>query len=78
DLFDDLWSRGKAHQIYVNCFGGDDSHEAVRRKHRPIVRAIKRGEGDAAESAMVAHLREGLSMHHVEDEQEPEASASPP
>lgn len=70
ELFDDLWSRGRAHQIYANCFGGDDNHEAVRRKHRPIVRALKSGDPDAAEAAVVAHLREGLALHEIEGEEQ--------
>jgi DNA-binding GntR family transcriptional regulator len=66
ELFDDLWSRGRAHQIYANCFQGGDSHEAVRRKHRPIVRALKAADPEAAEAALVAHLREGLAFHHLD------------
>jgi DNA-binding FadR family transcriptional regulator len=65
DLFDDLWGRGQAHQIYAGCFRGDDSHAALRRKHQPIVRALRSGDGDAAETAMTAHLREGLALHHL-------------
>jgi DNA-binding GntR family transcriptional regulator len=66
DLFDDLWGRGGAHQIYAGCFRGDDSHAALRRKHQPIVRALKAGDGDAAEAAMTAHLREGLALHELD------------
>jgi DNA-binding FadR family transcriptional regulator len=66
ELFDDLWSRGRAHQIYANCFGGADDHEAVKVKHRPIVRALKSGDPDAAEAAMLAHLRDGLAIHELE------------
>lgn len=65
DLFDDLWGRGRAHQIYAGCFRGEDSHAALRRKHQPIVRALKAADGDAAEAAMTAHLRDGLALHHV-------------
>ena len=65
DLFDDLWGRGRAHQIYAGCFRGDDSHAALRRKHQPIVRALKAGDGDAAEAAMTAHLAEGLALHNL-------------
>lgn len=65
DLFDDLWGRGRAHQIYAGCFRGEDSHAALRRKHQPIVRALKAGDGDAAEAAMTAHLRDGLALHHL-------------
>ena len=70
DLFDDLWGRGLAHQIYAGCFRGDDSHAALRRKHQPIVRALKAADGDAAEAAMTAHLREGLALHHLAAELE--------
>lgn len=65
DLFDDLWGRGQAHQIYAGCFRGDDSHAALRRKHQPIVRALKAGDGDAAERAMASHLRDGLALHNL-------------
>jgi DNA-binding GntR family transcriptional regulator len=65
DLFDDLWGRGRAHQLYAGCFGGDDSHAALRRKHQPIVRALKAADGDAAEAAMTAHLRDGLALHDL-------------
>ena len=65
DLFDDLWGRGQAHQIYAGCFRGDDSHAALRRKHQPIIRALRSGDGDAAETAMTAHLREGLALHQL-------------
>lgn len=65
DLFDDLWGRGRAHQIYAGCFRGEDSHAALRRKHQPIVRALKGADGDAAEAAMTAHLRDGLALHHL-------------
>lgn len=65
DLFDDLWGRGRAHQIYAGCFRGEDSHAALARKHQPIIRALKAGDGDAAEAAMTAHLRDGLALHHL-------------
>jgi len=65
DLFDDLWSRGRAHQIYAGCFRGDDSYAALKRKHQPIIRALKASDGDAAETAMVSHLREGLALHNL-------------
>jgi DNA-binding GntR family transcriptional regulator len=68
ELFDDLWSRGRAHQIYANCFGGADDHEAVKVKHRPIVRALRSGDPDAAEAAMLAHLRDGLAIHELESQ----------
>lgn len=66
DLFDDLWGRGQAHQIYAGCFRGGDSHATLRRKHQPIVRALRAGDADAAEAAMTAHLREGLALHHLD------------
>ena len=65
ELFDDLWGRGLAHQIYAGCFRGEDSHAALRRKHQPIVRALKAADGDAAEAAMTSHLRDGLVLHHL-------------
>jgi len=65
DLFDDLWSRGKAHQIYAGCFRGDDSHATLKRKHQPIIRALKARDGDAAEKAMISHLGEGLALHNL-------------
>jgi DNA-binding GntR family transcriptional regulator len=77
DLFDDLWGRGLAHQIYAGCFRGDDSHAALRRKHQPIVRAIKEADGDAAEAAMTAHLRDGLSLHHLEVDLDPAVKPAP-
>lgn len=71
DLFDDLWGRGRAHQIYAGCFRGEDSHAALRRKHQPIVRALKAADGDAAEAAMTAHLREGLALHNLATDLDP-------
>ena len=64
-LLDGLWGRGLAHQIYAGCFRGEDSHAALRRKHQPIVRALKAADADAAETAMTAHLRDGLALHHL-------------
>jgi DNA-binding GntR family transcriptional regulator len=77
DLFDDLWGRGLAHQIYAGCFRGDDSHAALRRKHQPIFRAIKEADGDAAEAAMTAHLRDGLSLHHLAVDLDPAVKPAP-
>lgn len=65
DLFDDLWSRGRAQQIYAGCFRGEDSHAALRQKHQPIIRALRAGDGNAADAAMVAHLRDGLALHNL-------------
>ncbi|MGQ0618120.1 MAG: GntR family transcriptional regulator [Acidimicrobiia bacterium] len=67
ELFDGLWSRGRAHQIYADCFRTDDSAAAVRRKHAPIVKALKANDPVAAERAMAAHLYDGLRSHHLSD-----------
>jgi DNA-binding GntR family transcriptional regulator len=77
DLFDDLWGRGLAHQIYAGCFRGEDSHAALRRKHQPIIRALKEADGDAAEAAMTAHLRDGLALHHLPVELDPAVKLAP-
>ncbi|MEW6474197.1 MAG: GntR family transcriptional regulator [Actinomycetota bacterium] len=76
ELFDDLWGRGQAHQIYAGCFRGDDSHAALRRKHQPIVRALKAGDADAAEAAMTAHLKEGLALHNLAADLSPAVTPS--
>jgi DNA-binding GntR family transcriptional regulator len=77
DLFDDLWGRGRAHQIYAGCFRGEDSHTALRRKHQPIIRALKAADGDAAEAAMIAHLQDGLALHHLVADLDPAVELAP-
>ena len=65
DLFDGLWSRGRAHQLYASCFRGADSHRSLSRKHQPIIRALRAEDCDGAEIAMIAHLRDGLALHNL-------------
>ena len=63
ELFDNLWSRGRAHQIYADCFRTNDSAAAVKRKHAPIVRALRAGDPSLAEAVMASHLEDGLHAH---------------
>lgn len=60
EQFDSLWSRGSAHRIYADCFRAPDSAALVRHKHGPIVAALDRQDPDAAEEAMIGHLRSGF------------------
>lgn len=71
ELFDDLWGRGRAYQIYASCFQGEDSHAALQGKHQPVIVALERSDGEGAEAALLAHLREGLAQHHLATEPSP-------
>ena len=61
DMFDSIWNRG----ISIRSFAAypiPDSQEN-REQHLLLLDQIKTGNVDEAETAMVAHIREGLDNH---------------
>jgi DNA-binding GntR family transcriptional regulator len=60
EAFDNLWDRGRSHQLYVNCFLAEDSQKLFREKHLPISDAIGTGDAELAQAAMMQHLHDGM------------------
>ncbi len=61
DMFDSIWNRG----ISIRSFAAypiPDSQDN-REQHLLLLDQIKTGRADEAETAMVAHIREGLDNH---------------
>ena len=61
DMFDSIWNRG----ISIRSFAAypiPDSRDN-RQQHLLLLDQIKTGNPDEAETAMVAHIREGLDNH---------------
>ena len=61
DMFDSIWNRG----ISIRSFAAypiPDSQDN-REQHLLLLDQIKTGNPDEAETAMVAHIREGLDNH---------------
>ena len=61
DMFDSIWNRG----ISIRSFAAypiPDSQDN-RKQHLLLLDQIKTGNPDEAETAMVAHIREGLDNH---------------
>ena len=62
DLFDALWAQTLALCAYDQYFRHEAHPEQVDRDHRPLLRALRSGDGQAAAQAMVQHIRDGLCV----------------
>ncbi|GEL18712.1 GntR family transcriptional regulator [Pseudonocardia asaccharolytica] len=63
ELFDDVWNRARALQIFeqFHRLAADGADQL--REHHELVRALRAGPEQAA-AAMRAHIGEGLQAHH--------------
>lgn len=61
DLFDLMWTRARALQVYVSYFEREPVHLSVREAHEPLLLAL-RDSPDSAAAAMRRHLDEGREI----------------
>ena len=61
DMFDSIWNRGLSIRSFA-AYPIPDSQDN-REQHLLLLDQIKTGNPDEAETAMVAHIREGLDNH---------------
>lgn len=59
DLFDAVWTRARALQVYSSYFRSQLVHRPIRHVHQPMLDALGQGPTHAAE-VMRKHIREGL------------------
>lgn len=59
DLFDAVWTRARALQVYSSYFQSQLVHQPIRHVHQPMLDALGQGPTHAAE-VMRKHIREGL------------------
>jgi DNA-binding GntR family transcriptional regulator len=63
ELFDALWTQTLALCVYDQYFRHEAHPEQqVDRDHRPLVAALRSGDGDAAARALIRHVRDGLRI----------------
>nr|WP_239029305.1 GntR family transcriptional regulator [Pseudonocardia acidicola] len=59
ELFDGIWARAIALQIYSSYFQREPAHKPIRELHHPLLEALAAGPQRAAE-VMRRHIQEGL------------------
>lgn len=59
DLFDAVWTRARALQVYSSYFQRELVHLSIRQVHQPMLEALGQGPVTAVD-VMRKHIREGL------------------
>ncbi len=73
--FDDLWGLGSAIFAFVQRFPVDEANDDVRADHRSLLDALEKGNADAAQQCMVAHIHDGFERFSTTADDSP---AEPP
>jgi len=60
ELFNSVWTRSVGLRLYADLFTHERSH--VSEDHDPVLDALRRGDGESAQAAMVAHIRAGCEV----------------
>ena len=62
ELFDAVWNRQVAMRIYADLFNEMDLASNFYEDHASLLQALRRGDGDRACEAIVAHIQDGLRL----------------
>lgn len=62
ELFNSVWTRSVGLRLYADIFAQDGFTPHVADDHAPVLEALAAGDGEAAEAAMVSHIRAGCEI----------------
>ena len=61
--FDNIWGHSLALYVYVRAFPVDPFAEDIRADHATLIRVLASGSSAEGETAMIAHIRDGLDRN---------------